>query len=49
MIGEGVDPLADHGDVGVLLDRLRDRCGESLSVDRERGAGGYPMFIGRTA
>ena len=33
--------------LGCCSIALRDRCGESLSIDRERGARGYPMFIGR--
>ena len=49
MVGERVDPLADDGDVGVLLDRARDLGGESLAVDRQRRAGGNPVLVGRSA
>ena len=45
MIGEGVDALADHDDVGVSADPLGDFAGEGFAVDRERGASGNPVQI----
>ena len=46
MIGQGVDPLADDGDVRVRFDRARDLGGEGFAVDGKGGASRHAMRVG---
>jgi len=46
IVGKRIDPLANHRDVRVLLDRAGDFGGEFGAIDRERRARGHAVLVG---
>ena len=41
------DLLADHGDVGMVVDRARHGVGKAVPIDRQRAAGRQLVLVGR--